>query len=67
MAVEARKAWTYSPGTRRVRRAPTIAYDNPGTNSDGITTSDSFGGFNGAPDRFNWTVLGRSEKFRFLQ
>ena len=28
---------------RRVRRAPTIAYDNPGTNSDGITTSDSFG------------------------
>ena len=63
MAVEARRAWTYSPGTRRVRRAPTIAYDNPGTNSDGITTSDSFGGFNGAPDRFNWTVLGRSEKF----
>jgi hypothetical protein len=63
MSVEARRAWTYSPGTRRVRRAPTIAYDNPGTNSDGITTSDSFGGFNGAPDRFNWTVRGRSERF----
>ena len=63
MAVEARKAWVYSPGLRRVRRAPTIAYDNPGTNSDGITTSDSFGGFNGAPDRFSWTVRGRSEKF----
>ena len=63
MSVEARRAWTYSPGTRRVRRAPTIAYDNPGTNSDGITTSDSFGGFNGAPDRFDWTVRGRSEKF----
>ena len=63
MAVEARNAWTYSPGMRRVRRAPTIAYDNPGTNSDGITTSDSYGGFNGAPDRFLWTVRGRSEKF----
>ena len=63
MAVESRKAWTYSPGTRRVRRAPTIAYDNPGTNSDGITTSDSFGGYNGAPDRFDWTVRGRSEKY----
>ncbi len=63
MAVESRRAWTYSPGTRRVRRAPTIAYDNPGTNSDGITTADSFGGYNGAPDRFNWTVRGRSEKF----
>ena len=63
MLVEARRAWTYSPGTRRVRRAPTIAYDNPGTNSDGITTSDSFGGYNGAPDRFDWTVRGRSEKY----
>ncbi len=63
MAIEGRRAWIYSPGVRRVRRAPTIAYDNPGTNSDGITTSDSFGGFNGAPDRFNWTVRGRSEKF----
>ena len=63
MAVEARRAWTYSPGTRRVRRAPTIAYDNPGTNSDGITTSDSFGGFNGAPDRFDWRVRQRSEKY----
>ena len=63
MSIEARRAWTYSPGTRRVRRAPTIAYDNPGTNSDGITTSDSFGGFNGAPDRFDWTARGRSEKF----
>lgn len=63
MMVEARRAWTYSPGTRRVRRAPTIAYDNPGTNSDGITTSDSFGGYNGAPDRFDWTVRGRSEKY----
>jgi len=63
MLVEARNAWTYSPGMRRVRRAPTIAYDNPGTNSDGITTSDSYGGFNGAPDRFLWTVRGRSEKF----
>ncbi len=63
MAVNPRNAWTYSPGMRRVRRAPTIAYDNPGTNSDGITTSDSYGGFNGAPDRFLWTVKKRSEKY----
>lgn len=62
MAKGGRNAWIYSPGTRRVRRAPTIAYDNPGTNSDGITTSDSFGGFNGAPDRFDWTLRRRSEK-----
>ncbi len=61
-ALDPRKAWQYSPGTRRVRRAPNIAYDNPGTNSDGLSTSDSFDGYNGAPDRFDWTVKGKSEK-----
>lgn len=61
-AIEPRKAWQYSPGTRRVRRAPNIAYDNPGTNSDALSTSDSFDGYNGAPDRYNWTVLGKTIK-----
>jgi hypothetical protein len=61
--VEPRKAWSYSPGTRRTRRAPDIAYDNPGFNTDAMTTADSFGGFNGAMDRYNWTVKGRSVKF----
>lgn len=59
----ARKAWQYSPGTRRVRRAPNIAYDNPGTNSDGLSTSDSFDMYNGAPDRYDWTVVDKSEKY----
>lgn len=58
-----RQAWQYSPGTRRVRRAPSIAYDNPGTNSDGLSTSDAFDGFNGAPDRYDWTLVGKSEKY----
>ena len=57
-----RQAWQYSPGTRRVRRAPNIAYDNPGTNSDGLSTSDSFDGYNGAPDRYDWTVLGKHKR-----
>ena len=26
---EHRSAWLYNPGQRRVRRAPTVAYDNP--------------------------------------
>jgi uncharacterized protein DUF1329 len=60
---EPRKAWSYNPGTRRTRRAPDIAYDNPGFNTDGMTTADSFGGFNGAMDRYNWTVRGRSVQF----
>ncbi len=62
-SIDPRKAWQYSPGTRRVRRAPNIAYDNPGTNSDGLSTSDSFDGYNGAPDRYDWTVIGKSAKF----
>ena len=62
MAQEGRKAWTYSPGTRRVRRAPNIAYDNPVTNGDGMGTSDQYDGYNGAPDRYTWTVSGVEEK-----
>ncbi len=62
MAKEGRKAWTYSPGTRRVRRAPNIAYDNPVTNGDGLATSDQYDGYNGAPDRYDWTVLGKFER-----
>lgn len=56
-----RKAWVYSPGTRRVRRAPDISYDNPGTNTDGLQTVDSLGGYNGATDRYDWTYIGRQE------
>jgi len=62
MAKEGRKAWTYSPGTRRVRRAPNIAYDNPVTNGDGLGTSDQYDGYNGAPDRYDWTVAEKAEK-----
>ena len=62
MSKEGRKAWTYSPGTRRVRRAPNIAYDNPVTNGDGLGTSDQYDGYNGAPDRYDWTVVGKQER-----
>ena len=58
-----RKAWVYSPGTRRVRRAPNIAYDNPLTNSDGMDTTDNFGGYNGSTDRYDWSYVGRQEAY----
>jgi hypothetical protein len=61
--LEPRKAWSYNPGQRRTRRAPDISYDNPGFNTDGMSTSDAFTGFNGALDRYDWTVKGRSVKF----
>lgn len=60
---EPRHAWTYNPGQRRVRRAPNIAYDNPGTASDGQRTSDQLDMFNGAPDRYTWRLVGRREMY----
>lgn len=58
-----RQAWTYNPGQRRVRLAPNVAYDNPGTASDGLRTNDDFGMFNGATDRYEWKLLGKKEMY----
>ncbi|MDO6692526.1 DUF1329 domain-containing protein [Aliiglaciecola sp. 3_MG-2023] len=60
---EPRQAWTYNTGQRRVRRAPNIAYDAPGTASDGLRTTDDFDMFNGAPDRYNWELKGKKEMY----
>ncbi len=58
---EHRSAWVYNPGQRRVRRAPNVAYDNPGTAADSMRTSDQLDMFNGAPDRYDWQLIGRKE------
>jgi hypothetical protein len=58
---EPRAAWVYNPGQRRVRRAPNVAYDNPGTAADSLRTSDQFDMFNGAPDRYDWKLVGKKE------
>ena len=56
-----RRAWTYNTGQRRVRAAPNVAYDAPGTASDGLRTTDDFDMYNGAPNRYNWTLKGKQE------
>ncbi len=56
-----RQAWVYNPGQRRVRRAPQVAYDNPGTASDGLRTNDMTDMFNGAMDRYDWRIVGQRE------
>ncbi|WP_307761647.1 DUF1329 domain-containing protein [uncultured Pseudomonas sp.] len=58
---EPRQAWGYSPGQRRVRRAPTLAYDTPIDESNGLRTADDTDMFNGAPDRYDWTLVGKKE------
>jgi len=60
---EPRSAWIYNPGQRRVRRAPHVGYDNPGTASDGLRTNDQFDMFSGATDRYNWELVGRREMY----
>ncbi|WP_281647805.1 DUF1329 domain-containing protein [Parendozoicomonas sp. Alg238-R29] len=58
---EARRAWAYNAGQRRVRRAPTVAYDGPGFAAEGTRTSDNVDMFNGSPDRYNWKLVGKKE------
>lgn len=60
---EPRRAWLYNPGQRRVRRAPNIAFDNPRTASDGLATSDQLDMYNGSPERYDWTLVGKREMF----
>ena len=60
---EPRKAWVYNAGQRRVRRAPQVAYDGPGTASDGLRTADNFDMFNGSPDRYEWKLDGQFEMY----
>lgn len=58
---EPRSAWTYNAGQRRVRRAPNIAFDTPGTGSDGQRTTDQFDMFSGSPERYEWSLIGKKE------
>ena len=58
---EPRLAWLYNAGQRRVRRAPQVSYDGPGTAADGLRTSDNLDMYNGAPDRYEWKLNGKKE------
>ena len=60
-ARENRRAWLYNPGQRRVRRAPNVAFDNPGTASDNQRTSDQLDMYNGSPQRYDWKLIGKKE------
>lgn len=58
----AREVWRYLPGSRRVRRAPTVGFDTP-DGPGGLKTVDEVRGFNGSMERFEWELLGRQEMF----
>lgn len=59
--VQPRRAWQYLPGVRRVKLAPTLAYDTPNPGSAGAATYDDAFVFLGALDRYDWKLVGKQE------
>ena len=55
--------WQYLPGQRRVRRAPSIAYDTPNPTFGGYAVYDEAYMFNGQLDRFEWKLAGKQEMY----
>ena len=58
-----RRAWLYSPGLRRIRRAPSVCCDNPYEGTDGHQFYDQVDMFNGVKERFTWKLLGKKEMY----
>ncbi len=56
-----RKAWQYLLGQRRVRRAPTVAYDTPDFVASGANYFDEVQGLLGHIDRYSWELVGKKE------
>lgn len=56
-----RKAWVYSSAQRRIRRIPDFSYDSEIPFTDGFIVADQVDMFNGAPDRYDWKLLGKKE------
>ncbi|BAL24801.1 DUF1329 domain-containing protein [Azoarcus sp. KH32C] len=60
---EARSAWIYNSGLRRVRRAPDLAYDNISDGVEAMRVTDQYLGYNGATDRYDWKLVGKKEMY----
>lgn len=58
-----RRAWLYAPGTRRVRLGPDLTYDTPNSATNGAQTFDDALLFNGAMDRYDFTLVGKRELY----
>ena len=62
-ALGKRLAWSYDPGTRRVRQVPEFGFDQPLNGTGGNMTIDSDRLFNGSPERYNWKLVGKREMY----
>jgi len=55
-----RKAWTYDPGERRVRRAPNLGFDTP---DRALNVFDDYEMFSGSPERYDFKLIGKQEMY----
>ena len=55
------KAWSYTPGQRRVRLAPEFTYDTVAAQYGGLIVFDEINGFDGKMDRFDFKLAGKKE------
>lgn len=56
-----RQAWQYLTGQRRVRRAPTFAYDTPNPVTSGVDFTDEPFILLGGIDKYSWKLVGKRE------
>ncbi len=61
--VQPRRAWQYLPGQRRVKLAPSLDYDTPNPGTGGAGTYDDVYVFNGAINRYEWSLVGKQEMY----
>jgi hypothetical protein len=55
------RAWSYTPGQRRVRLAPEFTYDTVAAQYGGMIVFDEISGFDGKMDRFDFKLVGKKE------
>jgi hypothetical protein len=60
---KSRQTWTYQTVSRRVQRTPSLAYDDLDRRTQGLRTADQYDGWNGAPDLYDWKLLGKREMY----
>ena len=58
---ETRSRWVFLPATQNTRRLPSYGYDTNEPLTGGMRTADQNDGWNGAPDRYDWKLIGKRE------
>ena len=58
---DTRAHWVFVPASLNTRRTPAYGYDTVEPLTGGMRTADENDGWNGAPDRYDWKLVGKRE------